>query len=483
VRAYKGGGYSRVYGTAINELKKAISDLEMGKPPTVLLCKRLRDKQEYLHATYAEKVFILPKDLQDRWEEFPEPIYRDLGTEAGIQSMENRLLQTKRLVTKRQAEVEYMRCKRIGSTLFNPEGIKESDLQEKKTSLAARQRYENALRANSAVQRLLNRKANDQDALRLISEGFLTNTTGVRDISLADCYWIKAGKGNAFTLDDIAFSEDMFIRAEVAPEETMRVSGIPLSTILNRGPPRVKMTEARIGLWQVSKSQEEWADEIIDQLTQLRSAGKADYQHISSMFEQRREWVTDDTMIVSSVIRETKGRPKASLLLVSRDIRLAKVMAQTSGYFVYVISPDDIMINVRKDYWDYNLMVEQSQIMMEWINNNYIHHAPRIEYAYTDTGSFQASAARLQNGINGHGTKTGTVYKVTLLDSDYRAQGRMAVRKFEKLLQSVEYRLTLVSPNLEKATIQLTQLDAAFNPGTRETRYQRLMRRIGLRRG
>jgi len=95
VHAYRGGRCQRIYGSATRELRQALSSLERGEALMPILCRRLRDRQEYLHGTYAEKIFIPTRAYQDTYgERLPEPLIMASGGANLFTSFENRLLRT-----------------------------------------------------------------------------------------------------------------------------------------------------------------------------------------------------------------------------------------------------------------------------------------------------------------------------------------------------------------------------------------------------
>jgi hypothetical protein len=181
----------------------------------------------------------------------------------------------------------------------------------------------------------LAREANGTEVEVLIREGFLNVGTGVLDITRNDVKWIHAGGvGEIYTIDDLLRSEDMFLRSEVSLEESLKVPGIQLMTRMSTGMyPRE--TIAKVGLWQVSKSEEDWADVIINQLLGYREHDimptATDVMHI---LKQNMEYVNDDAPLLGIAIDATKGKPIGSIALVSTDNKLGKRVAARTGHHV-----------------------------------------------------------------------------------------------------------------------------------------------------
>lgn len=78
--AYRGGRCQRIYGSATRELRQTLSLLEEGQARMPILCRRLRDKQEYLHGTYAEKIFVPTNAYKASFgKRLPEPLIKASG--------------------------------------------------------------------------------------------------------------------------------------------------------------------------------------------------------------------------------------------------------------------------------------------------------------------------------------------------------------------------------------------------------------------
>lgn len=483
LRAYKRGTYARVYGSAINESKMAVRDLDLGRPSTAILCNRLRDKQEYLHVTYASEVLIDQRDLVGRIDSIPVPIYKASGGSAFVQGMENRLIQSKRLVTRRQAEVEVMRSIRIATAIFGTSRVIDVAKSETIRSREARQMYEGARSANSAVQRLLSKHGNDDDATRLIREGFLSVGSGVFDISREIIEWhCLGGKGEAFRIDDIVTSEDMYIRSEVSLEEALKVGGIPLKPIFNNRSSVVKYTQARVGLWQVSKSQEEWADNVLSELLQAAQSLNRPLRppYVLEIFERNREWISDDEILMKIALDATMGKPKSTILLYSNDFRLGRIMAQTTGWYVVNVIPIDILLAFRRDRWS----IEDKEIFNEIAERLKPAISPKLpspEIILVDYKSIAAFAMKVEEGKNPLGQNSGVLYHRKLLSSGYKqGEGRWCQLEKRLLETPFQIRMRAISPNLEVVNLraQLGENTTNAPTGGPIGRISRLVRRF-----
>jgi hypothetical protein len=483
VKAYKNGVYSRVYGTAINELRTAVEHLDAGRPASAPFCERLREKQEYLHITYAQNVMIPPRTLQKDSEEAddtPKPLYTSAGSRAFVQAAERRLVAAKRLITRTQAEVEIMRTKRIVETVL---GLLTVSEQERFSGLKRREkteRFEFALRANTAAQKLLERCADGNEVATLIREGFLHVGTGVRDISLEDVYWLsRGGTGEVYTIHDVTRSEDMFIRLEVSSDESMKVPGILLITRMSGAQePLVRATKAKVGLWEVTEATEEWADKCVDQLRTLRDAGLTPGpREVLHVLSKNREWVSDDSILIELARQWTDGKPVGTLMLISADIRLGRHISKATGFHVVIVHPESVIKHILRETW-----TALSEIKVEDVNGllrtGYLEGAiPEAQQIFVDTGSLSAFAMRLESVQNAFGRNTGALQKTTLVYSDYTAEGRIA--KYQTILvdRNEPFRAKIIAANGTERNVTIGRsLQQPQQPGPLRSRMLKMTR-------
>jgi hypothetical protein len=417
VRAYKGGTYSRIYGTAINEARYVLSEMDSGRPSTVILCARLREKQEYLHATYAQNVLVPPRpdNPGEMGKSLPTPLYKAAGAAAFVQAAERRLLATKRTLTRPQAEVELMRTKRICETIFGLDNVKEKEHLDRLKRREETKQFDFALRANAAVSRLLNRCATGEEVKILQQEGFLNVGTGVLDISKADVEWlVTGGRGEVYAIQDILRSEDMFVRAEVSMEESMKVPGLVLVTQMEGQKPLIRTTKAKVGLWQVDGTQEEWSDNVVAELLQYRDYGIIPGpQELITVLNKNREWVSDDAILVESARIATMGKPIGTIALISTDLRLGRHIAAATGFHVVVVSPEIVIRLFKRETWSASSIELDESERSQFLKILYLEErVPAVqEIILYDTGSFSASAMRYGENKTDSGHKTGTMFK------------------------------------------------------------------------
>jgi len=396
VKAYRGGGYDRLYGSATKEIRQCITDLDNGIGATPVLSLRLRDRQDYLHGTYADKVLIPSKTLQSFGSvSLPEPLYKATGAQNRFQSSEIRLVRTKHLIGRKDAERELEKTQRTQHTLFGTTDTMYASRQASLQRRMARKRFGEALQGNTAFMRLLNRCANGQEVDILRKEGFLSVGCGVTEFSKWDAQWLAAGgKGETHTIDSLTSTEDMFVRNEVSTEECFRVGGIPLG-ILTSGHTRYETTKSSVGLYQINTSMLEWADKLCNRLVQERQrlGEPISAPTLSSIFNEDREWVNDDTLLIAKCLVDVGHLTRAShVCLISDDRRLGNQMANTCNTHVIRISARSAVLKIHRPCWDSETVVTVSEA--ESMLGGTPLAGTRLTGVYIDTGSVAAACAK-----------------------------------------------------------------------------------------
>jgi len=391
ILSYKGGVYRRIYATACSEMREYLYRLERGVQSAPVLCPRLREKQEYFWGTYDYMVFV-PKDrVIHNSESPPEPLYERTGGQNLYQNFENRLTRTRHIVTRRQAQVEWAHTRRLHSIFHGVfPHMEDFERLDKERSQRLRARYDGALSANAALQNLLKREAGMKDAMELMgSDAFYTVTTGRKDFTREDALWVYLnGQGENYSLRDVSLSEDMFVRSEVSAEETYKVEGIPLRPYFYGGP-RLRTTKTQVGLYQISSTMEEWAEDLLNRLIEGRSRiGRPLKPHeISPIFLENPEWVNDDTGLIGKCHSDMANQTiRMSVGLVSGDRKLASKMANTCNVEVVRIDPQEYVRQATMR----GLVIDHST-SPDFLQE--IGTFPR--QVYIDTGSVSASATNM----------------------------------------------------------------------------------------
>jgi hypothetical protein len=400
VKAYKGGTYARIYGTAVHELDSCLSYMERGMPAVPILSNRLREKQEYFWGTYAEKVFVPAKGPLKTHSNDPDilPLYYATGGANMYQNYENRMIRAKDVLTRSQAEREWEHTQRLQMFISSYySDMKEFDLDGVNKSKMMRERFNGALTANSALQNLLKREATLKDVESLIGDSaFRMITSGQRDFTLVDAEWVyRDGAHERFTLKDIAESEDIFLRTEVSEEETFKVGGIILRPITNLGLQEVK-TVTRVGLWQINKQMSEWSKDLSESLRDKRDelGRPLEPDEYGPIMDSDPEWVNDDTGLIARCQREHRVAHGKNLyvFLISGDRRLANQMAESANVTVCRLNPDDAIrlcaFKGISDIYSLDLGTLREQFLAG-------RHSDTV---YFDTGSVNAALAHYERG-------------------------------------------------------------------------------------
>jgi len=451
---------------------RALSDLEMGRPPALVLCQRLRDKQEYLHGTYAEQVLVLGKtNITD-----VSPLYEALPPEAGLVGIENRLYQARLILPQRMAEVELMRTRRICQSLFNINGVLEQDRIDRTASRGRRSEYEFALQGNSAFQRLLNRQAGKQDVTKLIQEGFLSVGCGVMTFTREDAYNLcHKREDEVYTLDDLPFTSAVYLLEEVSVEATMRISGIPLRPIFNNRASKVALSEARLGLWDVSQDMSTWANETVAALVEKRTQnGKPlKYAESSPILKQNREWVRDDTLIMSDVRQVVEGKPISTVAIVTEDRSLCKRIARDVACYVVRINPASIIMSYERSGWsESTAKLDSERYFAKW-HRRIAEVAPNPIDIFVDTGSFKAVALKMAS-TSFRPSSEKQVYRRKVIAAYPQQGNRSVVFQYERMLEHEEHATQIFGHSGGIRTFSMTN-----NPEAKPSkRFDSLLRRF-----
>ena len=402
MKSFRGGGYDRLYGSATEEVIHCLRQLILEKACDPVIAKRLRDRQDYLYATYAEKVAIphmLPAQLNAG---LPEtPLYRAAGSGTGISSVENRLIRTKHLVGTMDALKELSAKQKLLALLWDcGQTVPEQLLRERLASLRSREAYGGALQSNTAWRALVNRKASENDMLKLASVGFTVVAFGQRTFSSEHARWIcSGGKTGPFDLNTLTTCEDMYALEEVGCGATLKVGGIPLRPSLLSDRPQ-QITTTKVGLYEISQSMYDWADEIYTQLiTASELVRPVPVHKLLQIYARDREWVNDDTMLLTMSRHDlanypTRGRP---IYLVSTDKRLARQMSNINNMNVLMIEPASLYacLGMRGDVNSQSTFDASGAYSLVKRQYPFI---PEPAKMYLDTGSIAAALSNLEEG-------------------------------------------------------------------------------------
>jgi len=399
VHAYRGGEYQRLYGTASQELQECLRRLERDEAFMPILCQRLRDKQEYLHGTYAEKVFVPTKSFMDRESgSLPPPFLKMTSGANDFVAHENRLLRTRNLVTRTEAVREWEFTTRVREQLLSHLDVSYTDSEIRLSKARGRVKFGGALRSNSAFANLLSRNATLKDVRALTNENFIVVNTGVTQFSQYDSKFLfYGGRSERYSIEDLTITEDLFLRNEVSEEETFKVGGIPLNPIRG-GKYRPERTRIKVGLYQINETMEEWAADLLDRLLQHRGPdGSVPIDEARAEFHRNPEWVNDDTGLVAQCLTLTRNLSAkiSCVVLVSDDHRLGNQMSNTCNVTVLRISSIDYLEWMAEELGILDPNIVPSIYTLEPAINRRGRADP-VRAIFADTGSIAAASARTE---------------------------------------------------------------------------------------
>jgi len=350
--AYKGGRCNRVYGSATRELQTCLSELSRSRATMPVLCRMLGDKQEYLHGTYSNMIFAPKQSYKDTvMEKLPVPLIESPGGANRFNATLNRLVRTKHLVPRCVALREWEYSKTIRARLLSRLSTERYEFEDNLRKGSLRKAFGDALSANTAFANLLARKASWKDVEMLMdSDNHITLTSGSPEFSLYDAQWISSGaKYENFSIEDLTITEDLFSRKDVSEEQTFKVGGLILRPIVGQTVRRVE-TSTRVGLYEINKSMEQWADDTFSRLLAHREEGKPlPRDVVLTEIMKDPEWVNDDTGLIELCLRLTQGlhQRSARVVLVSMDRRLANQMSNTCNVQVERLHPLAYIVRMR----------------------------------------------------------------------------------------------------------------------------------------
>jgi len=416
-------------------------------PAQPAICTFLRKREELLHITYGANVIMptIPTNQLDG--EIVRPLYKAVGGAPFLQGAENRLVQTKLLATKRQAERELEIRRGIRELLFSDLRVTDQRSLRKIQREKLSAEFDGTIRANAAYQRMLANIANDSDLTQLYLDGNLIAGSGQTDLNMYIVEWIaKGGNGEIFNIFDLTNSEDMYVFEEVSESRTLRVQGIQITPQFNRLPIVTKETRSEIGLWQITETKMEWGRRILSELLQLREQrGTLYYQDVFPVMVKDPEWVNDDTLIVRRLIGDVKNAPKQTVLIVTSDKRLAKNAAKTTGFPVAMVDPQSIIMNVMGKEFNAKMEITPEEALMTDNGsspNLLVGHPPVFDKVYIDTGSLETHAQRVVVRENGNR------YYRRLLRTGRRPDGiRYEVQTLQKLERKLIPKVKVFYPN------------------------------------
>jgi len=401
VKSYKNGTCERILGSACAEAQSCLESLEFsGNPEELKLCSMLRLKQEYLHATYEHKI-ALPAHVKDL--HMPEPLYKALGPGTGASAVEARLVRAKAILPRKNAETEFERSRRYNLVIFGLTPKVSLEKVDKIEAFARRKCYDGALSALTAFQNLIQRKAVPEDIDELVKDGWSVVYTGQREFTMVHAKFISDGcKGTVWNLSDISHSQDIYLRSEISCEECLKIGGITLTSRLPSGNVQMVTTTSKIGLYEIGKSQVEWASNLALTLENLRitkNTQPLDRSTVLALYYNNREWVADDTLIVGRATKDAQDHnwPETSAIaLVTTDRKLCNKVAHSANVCVERLHPV-AYLQICKTYGiDHNKTEDSVHLRYFPFTRTKQGEKRAVVAYYVDTGSVAAHLSKLE---------------------------------------------------------------------------------------
>jgi hypothetical protein len=334
---FKGGGYDRIYGSCVRELRMSmLSSINEGIPAKLpVLCNIIREPLEHLSITYEEYLILLTDTQWCAALEEPLPIYEHGATTMFTATGENRLVRANVLVTKSDATKEHNNQVKLREQLFGPWDHQVFLSETAIKNCRRREKCVNAIRMDTALMNLLNREADRQDLTTAIGK-YLSICCGVKMINEVDLYWLIDGGRHIkgfFTVDDIPRMESMFLRDDIDAPLSLKVGGIALDPLYNYKSALPKLTTIQCGLFMTTSSQQEWCETTAVRLRDEREAlgGPLSSQDLLRVFNENTEFMKDDNPIVGQARLDTKGLSVMMgprIIIFSFDHGLQRKMAQ-----------------------------------------------------------------------------------------------------------------------------------------------------------
>jgi cell fate (sporulation/competence/biofilm development) regulator YlbF (YheA/YmcA/DUF963 family) len=425
MKTFKGGGYDRLYGTAVEEAKEAIRLTESGKPTSMILSKILRDNDELAFGTFAKYVAIPVPILTDMGVEMPTPVYKAGGVMNNLASFENRLRRARMIVTKTEAQVLMERGRTIKDFIFTSSDIGRCKDEQKLQKARARARVVDALHGHSAFMRLVQRTGNMNDITKLIREEWAICVTGQPEFKLEHARWLDQGsKGKTLSILDIPQDEDMYFRSDVSEDETMMISGIPLH-VLGKEKYLTQVTKSQIGLYQINSEMLQWAENLSDKLKMQpeRPIGRS---RLITLLSEDREWVNDDSSLIGMAIEDFKFFGKnEEAALITRDKRLANQMSISANIRVVMIDPLSLVHVYPDKVWCSTTTLSPREIFDSYGPSAKMKNGLKVPHrVYIDTGSLLSILSSLEEEGEGASRK---IFRRTPVESGIRSGTRFEI--------------------------------------------------------
>jgi hypothetical protein len=350
VQSYRGGSYERIYSSAVNELMSCLNVWEAtDKRPIPVLCQRLSQKQEYLHGTYENFIFVRKEEVGSR---MPEPISYDYDTPEGFATVCQRLSRLGYTKTRKQSELDIMVSIRHDDLMLDKLNSKEFKLEQTVLDRGRRRQYGDALASNTAYSNLIKREASRKDLTAMLQDpGFRVIATGKLTFTLKEARWILKPGEKHYKLKDLTEGQDIFLSSDTEFGTSMRIANLEFKPSSLSG--LTITTREKVGSYIIQQNELEWGQEVVDQIEICdRPLKRIEMIRISA---DSTEWVNDDETLINLSVNHAScvmHRRGDVIVLISNDKSLAKKMVALAGTKVLLIPPDSVLNihNIRTGY-------------------------------------------------------------------------------------------------------------------------------------
>lgn len=273
------------------------------------------------------------------------------------------------------------------------------------------------------------------DITHLFKEGWKPCVTGAGEFSTEHARWLsQGGKGEYLSLFDIPLTQDMYLREEVSIDETLKVGGIVLEVAGSSGW-KTQTTVSKVGLYEISKTMEEWCDDKIDKLILKREEKEGKpliREDLLPIFLENREWVNDDSLLIEKAIVDTESfNREAQVVLVSEDKRLANQMSRQANCTVVLVDPSCLPKVFPSKVWNSEISFTTKEMYEKYPTNKVKSRMLREPVSvYIDTGSLHAVLSKLTEQDGPAGERR--FYRRILIESGYINGTGRRYEKFKK---------------------------------------------------
>jgi hypothetical protein len=237
--------------------------------------------------------------------------------------------------------------------------------------------------------------------------------------------WLfKGAKGSTLGLFDIPSTSDMYVRAEVSVEESLKVGDIQLN-VQGKTDWIPQRTVTKVGLYEISSTMEQWCDDKTDALIAIRDEKGAPLtrSEILPVFCKDREWINDDSLLIEECIdRTTQYNSTDVVALISKDKRLANQMSRQANVSIALIDPASLVKAFPNKTWCSTSQLTSEEVFAKYPKTRSKVLGQKPKFVLIDFGSLASSLSNLEKVDDGLGGVQ--LYRVDPVSSRHLDDGR-----------------------------------------------------------